>query len=137
MTLDNNKDIIRQFVAEFKNKGNFDIVDDLFAEDFAHQIAIPGLPSGREGMKAVGAVVYSAFPDVKVEIKELIAEGDFVVEKTIAKATHKGDFAGFPASGDAVEWSETNIYRVTDGKVAEFIPETNMMATLMMKQMQS
>ena len=132
MSLEQNKDVVRHFVAEFKNKGNFAIVDELFTVDFVHHIAMPGLPPGRDGMKAVGQAVYAAFPDVHVDIQQLIAEGDFVVEKTVAKATHKGELGGIPPSGNPITWSETNIWKIQAGKIAEFRPETDLMASLLM-----
>jgi hypothetical protein len=48
-----NAEIVKRFEEEFKAKGNFSIVDELMAPDFVHHLPYPGLPLGREGMKAV------------------------------------------------------------------------------------
>ena len=41
--MSNNKEIIRMFEDEFKNKANVDIVYDLMADNFVHHAPIPGV----------------------------------------------------------------------------------------------
>jgi hypothetical protein len=40
-------DLVRTFTEQFKNRSNFDIVDEICAENIVHHLPIPGLPSGR------------------------------------------------------------------------------------------
>jgi hypothetical protein len=61
-----NADVVRRFEHEFKNANNLSIVDELMSEDFVHNLPYPGLPPGREGMKAVGELVTGAFRDIEV-----------------------------------------------------------------------
>ena len=44
---------------------------------------------------------------------------DRVVERHTARAVHKGEFQGIPATGKKVFWTENHIYRIVDGKIAE------------------
>jgi hypothetical protein len=62
-------DVVRRFELEFKDRSNFDIVDELMTEDFVHNLPYPDLPAGREGMKAVGHLVTGAFKDVNVSVE--------------------------------------------------------------------
>ena len=126
-----NKSVVSTFIEEFKNKGNHDVVDDLFAPDFTHHFKDPRLPKGREAMKLLGKSVVAAFPDVNATVEDLLADGDKIIERTVARGTHKGPFLGVPASGKAVSWTEIHIYRLKDGKVAELWSEIDFLAILM------
>ena len=44
---EDNKSVVRNFIAEFKNNANHDIVDELMSADFAHNLKDPRLPPGR------------------------------------------------------------------------------------------
>src|SRR5665811_742122 len=51
---------------------------------------------------AFSDVVWAAFPDIRCEIVEMIAEGGTVATRLILTATHsgKGEFNGIPPSGN-------------------------------------
>jgi predicted SnoaL-like aldol condensation-catalyzing enzyme len=110
-----NADVVRRFEEEFKNANNFDIVDDLMSEGFGHHLPYPGLPPGREGMKAVGHVVTSAFRDIRASVDLVVAEGELVADRISAKGVRV-------STGEPAEWVENHIYRVVDGKIVELWP---------------
>ena len=60
-----------------------------------------------------------AFPDLKVVIHELVAEGDKVTTRKSFHATHKGEFFGVPASNKNVTMEVIDIIRLRDGKYVE------------------
>ena len=124
-----NKQVIREFTRIFKNEHNVDGVGHLFDKDFVHHFRDP-LPAGFEGLRQVGIMMNGAFPDVVVTDEDLIAAGDRVVERSSAKATHKGPLMGRPATNKPVRWSEMHIYRLRDGKIAEHWAEVSMMELL-------
>jgi predicted ester cyclase len=125
-----NKAVVRRFVREFKNEANLDIVDELFASNFQHHLKDPILPPGREAIKLLGRAVFAAFPDVEANIDDLLADGEKVIERTTAAATHKGEFNGIPPTGKQVAWSEIHIYRLERGKVAELWSEIDFLSIL-------
>lgn len=130
MGTDTNKGIVRRFVEEFKNKANLAVVDELFAPDFSHHLKDPRLAPGREGIKQLGQSVFAAFPDVKATIDALLADGDHVIERTTARASHTGPFAGIPATGRPVTWTEIHIYRLAGGKIAELWSEIDLLGLM-------
>lgn len=125
-----NKEVVRNFVQEFKNNGNHAVVDDLFTPGFTHHFTDPRLPAGREAMKLLGQSIVAGFPDVQVTIEDLLADGDRVVERTTARGTQTGEFNGIPATGKAVTWTEIHIYRLEDGKIAELWSEIDFLGLL-------
>jgi predicted ester cyclase len=60
-----------------------------------------------------------AFPDVHVSVGDMIAEGDRVMSRDTARATHRGDFQGIPATGRQPAWTELHFFRIQDGRIAE------------------
>ena len=125
-----NKGVVSRFADEFKNNANHDIVDELFTTDFVHHLKDPRLPPGREAMKLLGQSIAAAFPDVQATVEDLLADGDKVIERTTAVATHTGEFNGIPPTGNQVVWTEIHIYRLEDGKIAELWSEIDHLALL-------
>lgn len=129
--------VVRRFVEEVKNKGNFDIVDELFTPDFVLHRAGVIMPVGPTGPKEAGKAFFAAFSEMHVTAEDTIVEGDRVVERHCASAVHTGEFNGVPATGRKVCWTEHNIYRIKDGKIAETWTETSLhdlMAQITSKQ---
>jgi steroid delta-isomerase-like uncharacterized protein len=116
---ENNKAMDRRFVNEVLNEHNLDVLPDLIAEDFVEQNPPPGQGPGREGLRQFLAQMFEAFPDMRWEAEEVVAEGSRTAGWGTWKGTHRGTFVGIPPTGRtvSVEFWVMNHYR--DGKVAE------------------
>jgi steroid delta-isomerase-like uncharacterized protein len=115
-----NKAVIRRFnelVEQYWRTGDADAFDEVVASDFIHHS--PGLPPDLEGMKQVLPMFRGAFPDMRLTEEDMIAEGDKVVDHVTVRGTHQGELMGIPPSGNQVEFMETHISRITDGKIVE------------------
>ena len=119
MSAADNRALIKRFYDEGWNGNNIDVYDELVTEDFVDHQAIPGLPPGRDGFKGLNSMFRSAFPDVWVEISNVVAEDDKVGCRWVSTGTHQGDLFGIPATGNKVEVSATVFYRVENGRLAE------------------
>ncbi|MBZ5525179.1 MAG: ester cyclase [Acidobacteriia bacterium] len=75
----------------------------------------PGIPGLRDHYTSL----LNAFPDMQIEINDVIADGDKVVHRFKFNGTHKGDFLGVPATGKRVSAPGVHIYLFLDGKVVE------------------
>ena len=93
--------MVTRFVEEFKNRANHDIVDELFTADFVHHLTDPRLPPGRDALKLLGQSIVAGFPDVQVTVEDLLVDGDKVIERTTARATHTGEFQRHPRDRQA------------------------------------
>jgi len=58
------------------------------------------------------------FSGIQITLQELVAEGDRVGVWWTFHATHRGAFAGVPATGKTIEYRGVDLYTVTDGKIA-------------------
>jgi steroid delta-isomerase-like uncharacterized protein len=65
------------------------------------------------------SMLVNVFPDYKVTIEDLIAEGDKVVGRYTISGTQKAEFMGIPATGKKINFNGISIYRLVDGKVME------------------
>ena len=120
MATEENKALISRFVEELFNQGNMSLANELLAPDFVEREQLPpGVPDGREGVKALTSMLRSAFPDFKATIEDMVAEGDKVVVRMTWSGTHKGEFMGIPASGKSVSIGVIDIIRVNKGKLVE------------------
>ena len=114
-----NKALFRRFIEEVVNKRNLDAIDELMEPNFIDHNSPPGVPPGTAGMKQMMGMIFSAFPDLKSTVGELVAEGDKVVGTMTNTGTHKGEFMGIPASGKQVSFSEIHMVRIANGKAVE------------------
>jgi len=120
MSAEQNKAISRRIPLEVFEQGRLDVVDELCAPDLKeHGDLMPGLPTGREGIKAVASQLRRGFPDLKYRIDLQIADGDFVASYATVSGTHKGEAFGMPATGKHAEWTEAHFVKMANGKIAE------------------
>jgi len=114
-----NKELARRFIERFNQKDQ-DVFDELLAPDFVDLSPAPGAEPTREGWKQnVSMGEWLAIPDLHFEIEEQIAEGDRVVNRLVARGTHKGEFLGIPATGREVASDNVTIFRIAGGKIIE------------------
>jgi steroid delta-isomerase-like uncharacterized protein len=95
-------------------------LDEKVAEDAVdHDPYNPFAEEGREGLKKVIAMYRSAFPDLRFEIEDQIAEGDKVVTRWTGTGTHQGDLMGAAPTGKTSVVGGVGIDRIENGKVVE------------------
>ena len=118
MTVEENKALVRRFVAEVFVRGSFEAVDELLADDFVpHDWPYSG--DGKADLKAAIERVSKGLAEPDWTIEDMIAEGDRVVARVTAKARHVGPFMGIPATNRSYSIGEIHIFRIAEGKIAE------------------
>ena len=116
--MDNN-DVVRA-VEEAWDGQDLDALDQYFAPEFDNSTsAVPGLPPGLAGAKMAHQGVMQSFPDRKVNVEEIVGDGDTVAVRTRITGTNDGGFPLFnvPANGAKIDFPAVSIYRFRDGKV--------------------
>ena len=128
MGTEENKATIRRFVQEYKNDHDHRVIDQLFSQDFVTHFRLPGVTPDLKGFRSVGSAVIGAMPDVTVNLEDLMADGDKVIERTSATGTHTNELLGIPATNRTVKFTEIHIYRFDQGKIVEHWPEVDFYA---------
>jgi steroid delta-isomerase-like uncharacterized protein len=115
--LQDNKALVRRHLEEAINQRRPEVWDDVMAEGFV--LHHPLVEPGRENYASALAILLSAFPDLRVEVLDLVAEDDRVVVRYIERGTHTGEFVGLPPTGRTYEKHGFALYRVAGGRLAE------------------
>src|SRR5271169_6862202 len=117
---EHNKAIVRRLVEELWNKGNLSVADELFAPNYEHHDSST-LVFGRvpEREKKRATLYRTAFPDIRLTIEDIIAEGETVMTRWSCRGTHKGDLSGIAATGKQFTISGMTVARLANGKIAE------------------
>ena len=117
MSIKENKSLIRH-VYELLNRREMDTSYELYAPgNVAHfTTGDMSLTQTRE----FEAMFVTAFPDISFTIEDMVAEGDRVAVRVTSKGTHKGEFMGIAPTGNKIEMTNTSIYGIADGKLAEY-----------------
>ncbi len=115
-----NKFVIRRSFEELWNKGNLSLADELFDPNYAHHDpSTPDVGRGPEGEKKRVALYRTAFPDLRLTIEDVIAEGQTVMARWSCRGTHKGDLSGIAPTGKQITILGVSIARFTNGKMVE------------------
>ena len=115
-----NEALIRRFVEEAFNRGNLDVVDEIYATDYVgHTAGSPEQTLGPEGVKEFVGLYRKAFPDLHTTIDDTVTEGDKVAYRWTAVGTHQGELMGIPPSSNRVELTGITIERIEGGKIVE------------------
>jgi len=112
-----NKAIHRRVYEEIWNKGNLDVVDEIFDDNYIFH----PLPQrrGPKWYKEMYHDLAGAFTDFHCEIEDMIAEGDRVMVRTTITGTHTREFWGVDPTGKQISVTEIAVVRIKDGKIVE------------------
>ena len=113
MSIEQNKAVVRRFVTKVLAGGDVDLVDELLADDYVNR-GMGGM--GRADFKAWLSVA-SAGPGGRMDIRDLVAEGDAVVARF--------DYAITLPSGEQIAARGLTYYRLAGGRIVEDDPITS------------
>jgi steroid delta-isomerase-like uncharacterized protein len=115
-----NKNVFRRLFEEVWNKGYLPVADALFAYNYIHHDpSTPDVGRGPESERKRATLYRNAFPDLRLTIEDIIAEGETVVARWSCEGTHKGDLGGIAPTGKPFKISGVSIARFAGGKMVE------------------
>jgi steroid delta-isomerase-like uncharacterized protein len=118
MSVANHKELLRKAAQAFNTIDDRSGWYDFHAESVqAHGLGPAALDMA--GMKNFYTALWGGFPDLRIEIDELVGEGDKVVWRITASGTHQGTFQGVPATGKSVKFGAHYTFRFENGKIVE------------------
>ena len=117
--VEQNRRLVRRLYDELFSKWNLAVIDELISPEFIGHEMPPGMPRGPEGIRQFYAGIRAGLPDVQLTVEDMIGEGDRVVVRWRARATHRGVFRGIPPTGARVSFTGIAIYRLSKGKIVE------------------
>lgn len=106
---ENNKKVVLEYEETAFNKKDIEAAAAFLSDNFKQHN--PNFPDGKEGFKGGMQWLISTYPNLKVEVKDVIASGDKVVIHVY------GEMDSSNPSGDKA--AIVDIFRLENGKIAE------------------
>jgi predicted ester cyclase len=107
----NRRFVIRHF-DDFVNKKDLDAIDRNMAADFIDHDGPGGKPTNRVGDRTMMEAMHRMFPDLHVEVKHSLADGDKVVVRNLWVGTQS-------ETAKRMEFHGFVLWRIADGKIVE------------------
>lgn len=115
---DQNLATVRKLVDAFNLK-NIVMFDEIYSSNLIYYGTGENAKLNLDGLKQFMSGIFTAFPDGKLTIDELIAKGDMVVYRVTYMGTQTGDMPGIPATKELIKARSIGIARFENGKIVE------------------
>jgi steroid delta-isomerase-like uncharacterized protein len=122
--------LLHQWFQEVWNERRGEVIEQLLAEDCLHHgLSGPGggPVRGRADFIAFHKDFIEAFPDLHIELDEVITEGDKLAPRFTVTGTQNGPLRGQPPTGKKVKFTGSGICTVRDGRFVEVWNEIDFM----------
>ncbi len=117
--LERNKQLVREHYEATVNKVDFDAIRRQLAPDFVDQESPSGTPAGPNWVIRHVEAFHAAFPDIHVELHELVAERDIVTVRATWSGTHRGPYMGFAPTNRTFHLRGMVMWRAKEGQIVE------------------
>ena len=117
-----NKQLVRRWFEEVWNNGRSELIEEMFDENgIAHGLSDdPAKPiRGPKDYTPFYKQFREAFPNMMIEVEDMVAEGDKVTARCSVRGKHEGNFRGIAATKSPIEFTGMTIVRIADGKIVE------------------
>jgi predicted ester cyclase len=110
-----NKEIVRRIYEDAISNHDLELLDHYILPDYVNH----KMPGGLQAVKQMFSTLLEAFPDLRMSVDSIGAEGDRVWVRTTMRGTQQGPFMGMPPTSKTVAVTTVNELRIENGKVAE------------------
>lgn len=111
------KETAMRWVAAY-NSHDPDAAADLYAEEVTNvQLPWPKPVLGRDAMRTTYLKVFQAFPDIRVEVDNVLEDGLWTVVEWRFSGTMQGEFAGHPPNHRTFNMRGCELFHIVDGKI--------------------
>ena len=124
------KAVVRRNTEEVQSNGNFELFEELFADDFLDHTPQPGRTPDKAGARELYHVLREAFSDFHAEIHWQAADGDLVTTYKTYHGTHQGLFFGIAPTGREIHFETVDAMRVRNGQIVEHWGVANLLSLL-------
>ena len=118
MATDNPKEFVHRFVDEIWNQGNLDKLEEFVQENF-QEYRPEGHISGIDSFRQLVALFRNAYPDLNVELHDVIAAENCVAGNYTVEGTLENDFGNLEATNENIRIDGNFFSRLEDGKFVE------------------
>ena len=113
------KAVVRRNTEEVQGKGNYEVFEQLFAQNFVDHTPQPGRTADRDGARKLYQVLRAAFPDFHAVIHWQAVDGDLVTTFKTYHGTHRGEFFGIAPTGKVIQFETVDAMRLQNGQITD------------------
>jgi steroid delta-isomerase-like uncharacterized protein len=116
MTQDNVK-LVRQMFDAWNGHDPDRLLKLLDEKYMSESDTLPSPIHGRDGARQFMQVYVKAFPDLHIDVTQILTDSDYVVARWTAKGTHRGELMGIPPTNRRAITNGCSVVQVRAGKV--------------------
>ena len=124
------KAVVRRNTEEVQGRGNFELFEELFADDFVDHTPQPNGTPDKDGARRLYHALRETFPDFHAVIHWQAVDGDLVTTYKTYHGTHRGTFLGIAPTGRKIQFETVDAMRVRNGKIVEHWGVANLLYLL-------
>jgi predicted ester cyclase len=111
-----NKALVKRYFRAME-EGDLPAFGEIVTE--LYEDRVPDRAPGRDPLKDAVRSLRAAFPDLRSTVIHIVAEGDLVAVYNRVSGTHQGALGDLPATGNSVDFTAFQLFRVDRGMLAE------------------
>ena len=119
MSPDANKQLARDYFEAFLAKDAAWFRDHIEPGFRRHDPGLPFEVVGPQGVERLADALLPAIPDMRLDIDDVVAEGEKVLVRLTIRGTHGGELMGVAPTGRPIEVAVLDLFHIRGGKLAE------------------
>lgn len=117
VNLDTDKNIVTLWYQAFENN-NPELLERVLSPNWSDIPPAPSPLSGPAAAKQILSELRTAFPDLKIVMREVLQSGNKITVRSEISGTQKATLMGFPARNRRMSIQAIDIHELKDGKIA-------------------
>ena len=113
----NAEELVISFFERVYNQKDYEYVMEIYADDY-YEHTETGARCNRDAYHIL-RTTDSIFPDLHVEINEILSRDGIVAVRLTFTGTHQGDFVGIPATHKTITFEAMEFFKVVEGRITE------------------
>jgi steroid delta-isomerase-like uncharacterized protein len=114
-----NRELTLRFVKSVFNEKDLSVARELLSDRFVDRTPPRGFGSDKDSHIATFEHFWKAFPDGRMQVHDLISEGDRVVVRYTLRGTHEGRWGPIEPTGETIHLDGVTILRFEGGQITE------------------
>ena len=119
MSLDTNKQLARDYFKAFLARDLVWFRDHIEPGFRRHDPGLPFEVIGPQGVERLADALLPAIPDMRLDIEDVVAEGEKVLVRLRIRGTQQGELLGIPPTGRALDVAVLDLFQIRDGRLVE------------------
>lgn len=116
-----NKAVVLRVFDEIINQGKLEVAEEVTTPTTQVHVPFAHPGHGTPGLQKIAAGLREGFPDIRVQVDEILDVDDRVVVRwRTTRQTHTGEYRGLPPTGKEVRVTAIQWFRLENERIVEF-----------------